>query len=142
MVFHVTNKCPHKSIFSILIVSLLIGSIISLFCVQLSPVDAQNPAASLTGVTYDRAVDTDDDGIDNYLEIGVEINVSDAGTFRVEVVGLYDQMPNYIDIRNDNSTYLDTGIQGRGPPGHGRAHGKTQGPDPFPIHLRPGSQVV
>ena len=107
MVFDLKNAPTHKRILLMIVISLLVVSTFSIFSVQLCPVSAQTPVASLTGKTYDRGVDTDDDGVFNFLEVGAEVNVSSAGTFQVEVVGLYDSSLNYINVSNQNSMDLD-----------------------------------
>jgi len=92
-------------------ISLLIISTLLFFLVQLSPVSAQDEAASLTGTIYDEGVDIDDDGIYDSLDIGVEVNVTTAGTFKIEVSGLLDPSSELIDVSNQNSTHLDAGVQ-------------------------------
>ena len=111
MVFHVKNAHRHKRILPKMMISLLIISTLLFFLVQLSPVSAQDEAASLTGTIYDAGVDVDDDGIYDSLDIGVEVNVTTAGTFKIEVSGLLDPSSNLIDVSNQNSTPLDAGIQ-------------------------------
>jgi len=44
--------------------------------------------ASLTGKVYDRGVDVDADGLFDYLEVSVEVNVSEAGIYQISVRGL------------------------------------------------------
>lgn len=44
--------------------------------------------ASLTGKVYDRGVDTDSDGLFDYLEVSVEVNVTEAGIYRISIGGL------------------------------------------------------
>jgi len=68
------------------------------------------PTAMLTGRIYDRGVDTDGDGAFNYLEIGVEINVTKSGVYRVYVSELRDAFGNWIGVWSDESDYLDVGI--------------------------------
>jgi signal peptidase I len=68
------------------------------------------PGAVLTGVVFDQGVDTDPDGTYDYLRIGVEVNVTDAGYFRVYVERLCDTHFNYIDVYNQNYTYLTSGL--------------------------------
>jgi len=46
--------------------------------------------AILTGNILDRGVDEDDDGLFDYLEVGVEVNVTEAGAYRISVAGLAD----------------------------------------------------
>jgi len=98
-----------KRILSIMIMSLLIFSTISIFWVPLSQVSAQG-VGSLTGIIYDSGVDTDTDGTFDFLEVGVEVNVSTSGMFRVEVSGLYDSTYFHISVWGENFTYLDVGI--------------------------------
>jgi hypothetical protein len=81
-----------------------------LFLVQLSPVSAQDETASLTGIIYDEGVDTDSNGYYDYLQLGVEVNVTTAGTYTVDAGGLYDSSYNSVSVLTDNSTYLDAGI--------------------------------
>jgi hypothetical protein len=111
MVFHVKNAHTHKRILPKMMILLLIISTLLLFLVQVSPVSAQDEAASLTGTIYDEGVDTDGDGAFDYLDVGVEVNVTTAGTYKIEVSGLYDSESNTINVSNQNSTSLDAGIQ-------------------------------
>jgi len=111
MVLHVKNAHTHKRILPKMMNSLLIISTLLFFLVQVSPVSAQDEAASLTGTIYDAGVDVDDDGIYDSLDIGIEVNVTTAGTFKIEVSGLLDPSSNLIDVSNQNSTPLDAGIQ-------------------------------
>jgi len=99
-----------KKIITLTVMSLLIFSTLSIFWVQLLRVSAQ-PMASLTGYISDGGVDTDGDGTFDYLEVGVEVNVSTAGTFQVEISGLYDSTYNYISVWDQISSYLDVGVQ-------------------------------
>lgn len=111
MVFHVKNAHTHKRILPKMMISLLIISTLLFFLVQLSPVSAQDEAASLTGTIYDMGVDADDNGIYETLDIGVEVNVTTAGTFKIAVSGLLDPSSDLIDVSNQNSTHLDAGVQ-------------------------------
>ncbi len=77
----------------------------------MSPVSAQNQPASLTGVIYDEGVDTDGDGAFDFLNLGVEINVTMAATYRVEAGGLYDPTYNSVSVLTNSSAYLNVGIQ-------------------------------
>ena len=69
------------------------------------------PMASLVGVVYDGGVDTDEDGTFDYLDVGVEVDVVTAGTFMVEVYGLFDSEYNVVNVGNQNMSYLDVGVQ-------------------------------
>jgi len=100
-----------KKILTVTIVSLLIFSTLSIFWVQLFQVSAQ-PVASLTGtIVDDGGVDTDGDGAFDYLEVSVEVNVTDAGDYKVEILGLLDSNSSYIGVSGYKSEYLDAGIQ-------------------------------
>ncbi len=67
--------------------------------------------ASLTGTISDGGVDTDIDGTFDYLEVGVEVNVTDPGDYEVEIRGLLDSGYNYINVSGRKSEYLDAGVQ-------------------------------
>ena len=68
------------------------------------------PGAVFTGTIYDRGVDTDGDGAFNYLEVGLEVNVTEAGNYEVSVKGLRDADGNWIDVYDHAKEYLDVGI--------------------------------
>jgi hypothetical protein len=85
--------------------------IVSIFFINTVFVVAQDQPAIITGSITDQAVDLNDDGMYDVLKIGVEINVTMAGRYSVEVFGLYDDSANYVEVSNINSTYLDQGIQ-------------------------------
>ena len=68
------------------------------------------PPASFTGIIYDDGVDTDMDGTFDFLQVGVEVNVSTAGAFIATISGLYDSTLNHIDVWNETYTFLDLGI--------------------------------
>jgi len=100
-----------KKILSIVVISLLVVSTLSIFWVQLFKVSAQG-MGSLTGtIVDDRGVDTDGDGAFDYLEVGVEINVTDPGDYEVEIWGLLDSGHNEISVSGRKSEYLDAGVQ-------------------------------
>jgi hypothetical protein len=65
--------------------------------------------AVLTGTIYDEGIDTDGDMFFNSLKIGVEINVSDAATYKVNVERLVDGV--YVDVYNKSQAYLSSGMQ-------------------------------
>lgn len=52
--------------------------------------------AFLTGTIYDEGIDTDSDGLFNSLQIGVEINVTDAGRYCIQFHNLVDDYSDYI----------------------------------------------
>ncbi len=111
MVFHVKNAHTHKQLVTTVVVFLMTILALSLFLAQISLVSAQEGVASLSGAIYDKGVDSNEDKIYDSLDIGVEVNVTTAGTFKVEVAGLYDSESNIIDVSDQNSTSLDAGTQ-------------------------------
>ncbi|MEM3874995.1 MAG: hypothetical protein QXU45_07685 [Candidatus Bathyarchaeia archaeon] len=66
--------------------------------------------AKLTGNVYDYGLDTDGDGLYNYLVAKLEVNVATAGTYTLQVSGLGDEY-QYVWIGVSNTTYLNTGSQ-------------------------------
>jgi len=101
-----------QKIIIVTIMSLLIFSTLSIFSVQLFQVSAQIPVANLTGaIVDDMGVDTDGDGAFDYLEVGVEVNVTDSGDYEVEIWGLLDSGHNYISVSGHKSEYLDADVQ-------------------------------
>jgi|GEM_PF-2372935 len=111
MVFHVKNAHSHKKVVTTAVILLMTILTLSLFLAQMSLVGAQEGAASLTGTISDEGVNVDEDEFYESLSIGVEVNVTAAGIFKIEVSGLYDSESNTIDVSNQNSTYLDVGVQ-------------------------------
>ena len=111
MVFHVKNAQTHKKIVPKTIVFLMIILTVSILLAPMSIVSAQEANASLTGEIVDMGVDADEDGIYDTLEIGVEVNVTVAGTYKVEVVGLRNSTSDLISVSDQNTTYLDEGLQ-------------------------------
>ena len=77
---------------------------------EYSYMDFDAPAV-LTGVISDKGVDSDGDGMFNSLEIGVQVDVLDAGTYEIQVSGLLDSSLNFtIDAYASQSVYLDVGL--------------------------------
>jgi hypothetical protein len=68
--------------------------------------------AFLTGKVYDRGVDKDADGLFDYLEVGAEVNVTEAGTYQISVNGLAEKSDSYVDVWYDQyATFdLDLGV--------------------------------
>ena len=101
-----------KRILTVMVMSLLTFSTSSIFWGQLFQVSAQPVKyASLTGTIYDWGVDTDGDGNFDFLEVGVEVNVTDSGDYQIQIRDLLDSDSNYIGISGNKSKYLDAGIQ-------------------------------
>ena len=85
---------------------------ISIILTPMSPVSAQDGNASLTGTITDLGVDANDNGIYDTLNIGVEVNVTTAGTYTVGVNGLLGASSSeLVSVSDENSTYLDEGVQ-------------------------------
>lgn len=99
----------NKKILSIVLV--LVVSVSSILGISLLQVSAQDPVANLTGTIYDRGVDTDGDGSFNYIEVSVEVNVTDAADYEVRIFGLLAADFSYIDVSGERSEYLQSGIQ-------------------------------
>jgi len=66
--------------------------------------------AVLTGAIYDQGIDTDEDGACNYLEIGVEVNVTVAGYYSIQAFGLTSDL-GHINVWANPSTFLIIGVQ-------------------------------
>jgi hypothetical protein len=66
--------------------------------------------AFLTGYISDRGVDTDADGLFDYLEVGVEVNVTEAGTYRISVGGLANEYGSTWYYYQYTTINLDLGI--------------------------------
>lgn len=67
--------------------------------------------AVLTGDIFDRGLDTDDDGLSNYLEIGIQVNVSDPGNYKLSISGLLDSGFDYISVYASKYVFLEAGLQ-------------------------------
>ena len=97
-----------RKLVSIILLSFLTLCMFSILGKGRFQVNAQ-PPASLTGTIYDRGVDTDADTYFNYLEVGVEVNVTTAGYYEVEVsVGLEDS--GYVYVHDYEDMHLDVGV--------------------------------
>jgi len=80
----------------------------------MSPVSAQfdrKVRASLTGNVYDEGIDTDGDGLFDYLQVSVEVNVTYRwGLYSVRVNGLASNS-SYIYVQQSAFVYPKTGSQ-------------------------------
>ena len=65
--------------------------------------------AVFTGTIYDEGIDTDGDGLFNSLQIGVEVNVTDAAEYEVQVSNLYGNVS--VDVYNYYTSFLEPGVQ-------------------------------
>jgi len=100
----------NKIITTILMALLCIATFSSFFGTRLLGEEAYEAGAVLTGVTYDQGIDTDEDGAYNYLEIGVEVNVTTVGYYNLQANGLTNDL-GYINVWANPSTFLVIGIQ-------------------------------
>ena len=66
---------------------------------RITKANPEDPGATLTGVIHDQGVDEDGDGTYDFLEIGVEVNVTRAAYYGVELKGLVSSNSIYMDIR-------------------------------------------
>jgi hypothetical protein len=70
--------------------------------------------AVLTGTFYDEGIDTDDDGLFNYLQINAEVNVTDEALYQLSIGGLQNVSDSHyktIYISNSTQNYLSSGLQ-------------------------------
>ncbi len=65
--------------------------------------------AKFTDIIHDEGVDTDGDGLFNYLNISVEVDVIEAGLYEVYISGLYNSSYNYVNVYGSTKTSLTTG---------------------------------
>jgi hypothetical protein len=65
--------------------------------------------AVFTGTIYDKGIDTDGDGLFNSLQVGVEVNVTEAAEYEVQVSNLYGNVS--VDIYNYYTSFLEPGLQ-------------------------------
>lgn len=111
MVFHVKNTHTYNKIVTKMMVSLFIISTLLFFLVQLAPVSAQDEAlAILTGTIYDEGVDSEGNGYFDYLNLGIEVNVTRPMIYTVDAGGLYNSTSAYVNVFAEKSIYLDVGI--------------------------------
>jgi hypothetical protein len=68
----------------------------------------KHPPAAIEPPHYDYGLDTDSDGLYNYLVVGVNVSVMTAGDYEV-YCSLYDEYNNYI-YQQSNWTHLDLGL--------------------------------
>ena len=66
--------------------------------------------ARLTSTISDEGLDTDDDGYFDILRLGVQVDVSIAGSYTVDAGGIYDPSYNSVSVLTKNTTYLNLGV--------------------------------
>lgn len=102
----ITNKTTS----TILITCLLLISTITILAL-FDPASGQSFQATLTGNISDRGVDTNGNGKYDFLEVTVEINVTEPGEFRIAANSLMDELGGTFGFYASKDGYLDTGIQ-------------------------------
>ena len=84
--------------------------ILVVFFLQLAPVFAQEPS-TFTGKVTDMGEDTDDDGLFDYLNLSIEVNITTAATYKIDAGGVYDQSTSAsVSVLTEKTTFLDVGI--------------------------------
>ncbi len=100
-----------KKILAISAIALMLLAIFAQVSI-ISPAAAQPPSdAELTGVVYDRGEDTDSDSLYNYLVVDVQVNVSVAAYYIVEVNALIGEYGYTLYLYDSEETYLNVGLQ-------------------------------
>lgn len=100
----------HRKTSTILIICLLLVSTATILS-RIDPIVGQPPQATLTGNISDRGVDTNGNGKYDFLEVTVEINVTEPGEFRIQAFSLMDEIGGVFGFYASKDGYLDTGIQ-------------------------------
>ncbi len=109
-----------RQIVAIVLVLFLIITTMPIAGTQSNVTSSSSSGASLTGVIHDdQGVDSDGNGLFDYLKVGVQVNVNESGIYRVSISGLLTSNGSYINIYKDKSMYLDTGLQVINIPLHG-----------------------
>jgi hypothetical protein len=101
-------KQMRKEILAISTITLILLATFASIPINSSEADASS--AVLTGNIHDHGEDTDEDGLFNFLVVEVEVNVSLAGTYTVQVFALRDIYSYQLSVYLSNTTYLDTGV--------------------------------
>lgn len=99
----------NRKILTLITIGLLLLSSFAILATKYSA-RAQVDQATLTGIIYDRGVDTDGNGKYDYLEVTVEINVTTAGDFRVEINQFVGENGSPLYIYGYNYSHLNTGL--------------------------------
>jgi hypothetical protein len=104
-----------QKVISILVISIFVLAIVSFTRTQIPGVKALQEA-SLTGTITDRGVDVDNNGLFDFLEIGVQVNVSIADRYEVQIgllpTGTYPPY-NYSEVTlSPGVSYINVSING------------------------------
>ena len=66
--------------------------------------------AYFTGKTFDEGVDTDGDGLFDYLQVDIEVNVTETGSYRISTEGLADESMSYLWYYHSFDLDLSEGV--------------------------------
>jgi hypothetical protein len=100
----------HKKILTMLIIGLLLVSTVTILS-RINPTAGQSLHAVITGNISDRGVDTNGNGKYDFLEVTVEINVTEPGQFMIQGLSLMDEFSDRLDFYTSKDGYLDAGLQ-------------------------------
>lgn len=99
----------NRKVITLITIGLLLFSGFAVLATNYS-VKAQLGQATLTGIIFDKGIDTNDNGKYDYLEVTVEINVTTAGDFRVEINQFIGENGSSLYFYGYNYSHLDTGL--------------------------------
>jgi len=99
----------NRKIMTLITIGMLLLSSLTILATNPSA-RAQLGQATLAGAIYDRGVDTDGSGKYDYLEVAVEVNVTEAGYFRIECNSFINESGFNLDSYGGNYSYLDAGL--------------------------------
>jgi hypothetical protein len=100
----------NRKIMTLIAIGMLLLSSLTILATNPSA-RAYTGEATLTGVIYDRGVDADSNGKYDYLEVTIEVNVTEAGDFRVECNSFMNDSGFYLNSYGYNYSYLDIGLR-------------------------------
>lgn len=105
-----------QTITAILMILLCAATVLPFLGIQIQQASAdegkeeKESGAVLTGLIYDQGIDTDGNGAFDYLEVGVEVNVTVGGYYNIQAFGLTSDL-GYISVWANPSIFLVIGVQ-------------------------------
>jgi hypothetical protein len=103
-------KLCNRKLICIFLLTLLTASAFTSIGVTAPLAHAYVPSASFTCRTFDRGLDTDGNGLYDYLEVKVEVNITQPDLYSVSIENLLDSKDNYLWIQNETTVGLNAGI--------------------------------
>jgi hypothetical protein len=103
-------KLDNRKLVCIFLLTLLTASAFASIGVTAPFAHAYIPSANFTCRTFDRGLDTDGNGLYNYLEVKVEVNITQRDLYHISVENLRDSEDRFLWIRNETAVSLDPGI--------------------------------